>query len=162
MTAPPDPIPGRQSHPPPDPVLVDGEEEYEVEAVINSCMFRGRLQYLIHWKGYSYEHNSWENAMEVHSPKLVAEFYSTHPRAPRQIHRAHFDYISFQSSQDRCAGSSLHRRNSLCLLSPRHPPRCTHLPTYCTVLSHAHMAYIVVTPSRVFLRVFSLDFPLLV
>jgi hypothetical protein len=53
----------------------------------------------------------------------------------------------------------LRRRNSLRLPSPRHPPCCTHLPTYCTVLSHAHMAYIVVTPSRVFLRVFSLDFP---
>jgi len=35
----PDPIPGRRSRPPPDPVLVDGEEEYEVEAVINSRMF---------------------------------------------------------------------------------------------------------------------------
>jgi hypothetical protein len=41
MAAPPDPIPGRRSYPPPDPVLVDGEEEYEVEAVINSRMFRG-------------------------------------------------------------------------------------------------------------------------
>src|SRR5882724_1655158 len=55
----------------------------------------------------------------------------------------------------------LRRHNSLHLLSPRHPPHCTHLPTYCTVLSHAHMAYIVVTPSRVFLRIFSLDSPLL-
>jgi hypothetical protein len=39
LTAPLDPIPRRQSHTPPDPVLVDGEEEYEVEAVINSRMF---------------------------------------------------------------------------------------------------------------------------
>jgi transposase InsO family protein len=109
LTAPPDPIPGRRSSPPPDPVLIDGEEEYEVEAVINSRMFRGRLQYLIQWKGYSYEHNSWENATDVHSPKLVAEFYSTHPGAPRQVRRAHFDYISFQSSQDRRVGSSLPR-----------------------------------------------------
>src|ERR1700727_216337 len=55
----------------------------------------------------------------------------------------------------------LRRHNSLRLLSPRHQPHCTHSPTYCTVLSHACLAYIVVTPSRVFLRVFSLDFPLL-
>jgi Chromo (CHRromatin Organisation MOdifier) domain len=94
---------------PPDPVLVDGEEEYEVEAVINSRLFRGRLQYLIQWKGYSYEHNSWEDAMDVHSPELVAGFYSAHPGAPRWVRRAHFNYISFQSSQDRHAGSSLPR-----------------------------------------------------
>jgi hypothetical protein len=109
LAAPPDPISGRRSRPPPDPVLVDGEEEYEVEAVINSRLFRGRLQYLVQWKGYSYEHNSWEDAKDVHSPELVAEFYSTHPGAPRQIRRAHFDYISFQSAQDRRAGSSLPR-----------------------------------------------------
>jgi hypothetical protein len=55
----------------------------------------------------------------------------------------------------------LHRHNSLRLPSPRHQPHCTHLPTYCTVLSHTWtwLAYIVVTPSRVFLKVFSLDFP---
>jgi Chromo (CHRromatin Organisation MOdifier) domain len=109
LTAPPDPIPGQRSRPPPDPVLVDGEEEYKVEAVINSRLFRGRLQYLIQWKGYSYEHNSWEDAMDVHSPELVAGFYSAHPGAPRWVRRAHFNYISFQSSQDRHAGSSLPR-----------------------------------------------------
>jgi hypothetical protein len=37
LTAPPDPIPGHRSSTPPDPVLIDGEEEYEVEAVINSA-----------------------------------------------------------------------------------------------------------------------------
>jgi hypothetical protein len=72
--------------------------------VINSRMFRGRLQYLIQWKGYSYEHNSWENATDVHSPKLVVEFYSTHPGALCRVCGAHFDYISFQSSQDHHVG----------------------------------------------------------
>ena len=97
LTAPLDPIPGQQSRPPPDPVLVDGEEEYKVEAVINSRLFRGRLQYLIQWKGYSYEHNSWEDATDVHSLELVVGFYSTHPGAPCRVRRAHFNYISFQS-----------------------------------------------------------------
>ena len=109
LAAPLDPISRHWSRPPTDPVLVDGEEEYEVEAAINSRLFRGRLQYLVQWKGYSYEHNSWEDATDVHSLELVAEFYSTHPGAPRQIRRAQFDYISFQSAQDRRAGSSLSR-----------------------------------------------------
>jgi hypothetical protein len=43
-------------------------------------------------------------------PKLVAEFYSTHPGAPHHIRRALFDYISFRSSLEHCAGLSLPRR----------------------------------------------------
>jgi transposase InsO family protein len=104
MPAPADPIPGRRSEPPPDPILVDGEEHYEVEAILDSRVFRRQLQYLVRWKGYNYEHNSWENAMDVHSPLLVDKFYSTHPGAPRQIRRAHFDYIAFQSSMDVASG----------------------------------------------------------
>ena len=104
MPAPPDPIPGRQSDPPPDPVLVDGEQQYEVEAILDSRVFRRQLQYLVRWKGYNYEHNSWENAVDVHSPLLVDKFYSTHPGAPRQIRRAHFDYIAFRSSMDVASG----------------------------------------------------------
>src|SRR3984957_2783178 len=78
LPAPKDPIPGRQSIPPPDPILVDGEEHYEVESILDSRMSQGQLQYSIQWKGYSYEHNSWENATDVHSSALVNEFYSTH------------------------------------------------------------------------------------
>jgi len=104
MPAPADPIPGRRSDPPPDPVLVDGEEHYEVEAILDSRVFRRQLQYLVQWKGYNYEHNSWENAVDVHSPLLVDKFYSTHPGAPRQIRRAHFDYIAFRSSMDVASG----------------------------------------------------------
>jgi len=99
----------RRSRPPPDPVLVDGEEEYEVEVVINSRMFRGRLQYLVQWKGYSYEHKQLGGCYGCTLPRASHGFYSTHPGAPRQIRRAHFDYISFQSTQDRRAGSSLPR-----------------------------------------------------
>jgi hypothetical protein len=41
MPAPTDLIPGQQRDPPPDPILVDGEEHYEVEAVLDSLIFRG-------------------------------------------------------------------------------------------------------------------------
>jgi len=51
---------------------------------------------------------------------------------------------------------------------PHHIPclLVTHLVAFaeftcCTVPSHAYLAYVAVIPSRVFLRVFSLDFPLL-
>lgn len=47
----PSPFPGREELPPP-PVEIDGESEFEVEAILG-CRKKGRqLQYLIKWKGY--------------------------------------------------------------------------------------------------------------
>jgi hypothetical protein len=50
--APDDPIAGRHANPPPDPVLVDGKEEYEVKEIMNSWFFSRKLQFLVAWKGY--------------------------------------------------------------------------------------------------------------
>jgi hypothetical protein len=41
-----DPLPG-QVIPAPEPVIVEGEPEYEVEEVLDSRIFRHQLQYLI-------------------------------------------------------------------------------------------------------------------
>jgi hypothetical protein len=50
--APEDPITGHCTNPLPDPMLVDGEEEYEVEEIMNSHFFSRKLQFLVAWKGY--------------------------------------------------------------------------------------------------------------
>jgi hypothetical protein len=53
--APEDPIVGRRTQPPSEPEMVDGEEEYEVEAVKDSRLRYGKLEFLIAWKGYGRE-----------------------------------------------------------------------------------------------------------
>jgi len=83
--APLDPIVERPSNPPPDPIVVNGESEYEVEEILDSRIQYWRLQFLIIWKGYGQEENSWVNADDVHTPDLIKEFYQTHPNAPQQI-----------------------------------------------------------------------------
>ena len=45
-------IPNRVQTPPP-PIEVDGEEEYEVEDILNSRYYRRQFQYLVKWKGYT-------------------------------------------------------------------------------------------------------------
>jgi len=91
--APEDPILGRKPQTPPPPIVVDREEEWEVEEILNSRWHRKRFQFLVKWKGFRREHNSWEAASNVKAPDLVAEYYRKHPAAPRHIRRTDFDAI---------------------------------------------------------------------
>ncbi|CAJ0943089.1 unnamed protein product [Ranitomeya imitator] len=67
---------------PPAPVLVKGELEYIVEKILDSRVSRRKLQYLVKWKGYAQEDNSWVFASDVHAPDLVRAFHVAHPGRP--------------------------------------------------------------------------------
>ncbi|CAJ0966064.1 unnamed protein product [Ranitomeya imitator] len=67
---------------PPAPVLVEGELEYIVEKILDSRVSRRKLQYLVKWKGYAQEDNSWVFASDVHAPDLVRAFHMAHPGRP--------------------------------------------------------------------------------
>jgi len=86
-------IPGRKPRAPPPPIVVDGEPEWEVLEVLDSRWHWRRFQFLIKWKGFSREHNSWEVASDVKVPDLVMEYYRKHPAAPRHIRRTDFDTL---------------------------------------------------------------------
>jgi len=53
-----DPI-GQCVHPMPAPTVIRGEQHYEVESILDSRLTAGRLEFLVNWKGYGYEENSW-------------------------------------------------------------------------------------------------------
>jgi len=63
------------TQPPPD--LIKGEEEYEVEAIINHRHHgrRRQLQYLIKWRDYPSLDNTWEAVEGVHADDLVKEYH---------------------------------------------------------------------------------------
>jgi hypothetical protein len=77
--APPDPILGRQPAQPPPPTLVDSEEEYEVEVILDSRMRYNRLEYLVKWKGYDESHNQWEVHTQVHAKPKIVQFHRKYP-----------------------------------------------------------------------------------
>jgi len=80
-----------EDHPP--PIIIDGEAEWEVEEILDSCWHQRRFQYLIKWKGYGCEHNSWESTSKVSVPELTTKFHCKHPGALRHIRHVEFDNI---------------------------------------------------------------------
>jgi len=84
---------GRKPQVPPPPIVIDGEEEWKVEEILNSHWHWRRFQFLVKWKGFGREHNSWEVASDVKAPDLIAEYYWKHPAAPRHICQTDFDAI---------------------------------------------------------------------
>ena len=71
--------------PPPD--LIDGEEEYEIEEILQSRKFgRGRkVQYLVKWKGYPDSENQWVNWDDLHAEEALADFKQKNPDAVSHI-----------------------------------------------------------------------------
>ena len=71
--------------PPPD--LVDNEEEYEVEKILDSRQFgrRKQLQYLVKWKGYPNSDNMWVDKDDVFAEDKVRELKSSNPDARTHI-----------------------------------------------------------------------------
>ncbi|MBW0525201.1 hypothetical protein O181_064916 [Austropuccinia psidii MF-1] len=72
----------------PPPVIVEEREEWEVAQVLNSKLKRGKLWYLVEWKGCSEdpEITTWEPASNLNnSPDLVKSFHSLYPDKPGPI-----------------------------------------------------------------------------
>jgi len=88
-----DPILGRKPQALPPPIVINGEEEWEVEEILNSHWYQRRFQFLVKWKGFSREHNSWKVASDIKAPDLIVEYYWKHPATPRHIHQTDFDAI---------------------------------------------------------------------
>ena len=69
----------------------DGDEEYEVEAIRDSAVYAKEsesghlpgLYYLVSWKGYPEEENTWEPASAVkHLRRLLSTFHKEYPEKP--------------------------------------------------------------------------------
>ncbi len=73
----------------PAPDLVDNEEEYKVEKVLDSRLFgrRRKKQYLIKWKGYPDSDNEWVDKKDIHAPEAIREFKNRNPTTETHINQ---------------------------------------------------------------------------
>lgn len=68
----------------PTPVIIDDQEEYEVEEIINIWKHRNQWQYLVKWKGYPDSENSWEPLKHrKHAEKLRQKWHKDNPKASK-------------------------------------------------------------------------------
>jgi hypothetical protein len=73
--------------PAPDPVMIDDEENYELDAILDSKIDKRRkckLQYLVKWMGYegTGQDTDWVLATELNAPDLLEEFHRKYPNKP--------------------------------------------------------------------------------
>jgi hypothetical protein len=76
----------------PTPELIDGEEEYSVEKILDSRHFgrRRRLQYLVKWEGYPDAENMWVDKDDVFADDKVREFKISNPDTATHIRGTSF------------------------------------------------------------------------
>jgi len=80
-----DPLHG-QVVPPPLPVIIEGEEEWEVEEILDSRRTRGRLQYLVKWRGFA--DPTWEPEENLVEVEAVDIYHGRYPERPAPIRAA--------------------------------------------------------------------------
>jgi len=68
------------------PVIIEGEEEFEVEKILNKRMVRGKKKFLVRWKGYTAGEDTWENRENLENAKeLVEEFEREHREEAEEL-----------------------------------------------------------------------------
>ena len=70
----------------PAPVIVEGEEEFEVEKILNKRKIRGKDKFLVRWKGYTAETDTWEDRENLkNAGKLVKEFEREYGEEDKEV-----------------------------------------------------------------------------
>jgi len=59
----------------PAPVIIEGEEKWEVKRILNKQWVRGKDKYLVRWKGFTVESDTWKGRENLKNAKeAIKEF----------------------------------------------------------------------------------------
>ncbi len=88
-------FPNQEVPPPPPPDLINDEEEFEIEEILDSrprtiCGGRGKksykvIDYFVKWKGWMREHNSWVRDSEMGNAQEAIEDYENQNNSARRL-----------------------------------------------------------------------------
>ena len=71
---------------PPKLVIIKGEEEFKVEKILNKRIVRGEKRFLVRWKEYMAEEDTWKNRENMENIKeLVEEFEKKYGEETKEL-----------------------------------------------------------------------------
>jgi len=71
---------------PPKLVIIEREKKFEVEKILNKRTVRGKEKFLVRWKGYMAEEDTWENRENLENAKeLVEEFKKEYGKEAEEL-----------------------------------------------------------------------------
>jgi len=90
-----------QKKTPPKPVIIEEEEEFKVEKIINKRTVRGKEKFLVRWKGYTAEEDTWENRENLENAKeLVEEFEKIYGEGVKELRQQEQEEEEKEFSQE--------------------------------------------------------------
>ena len=94
----------------PFPVVIKGEEKYEVEKILNKRKFREKNRYLVWWKGYTVEEDTWELRENLENTRDLVEKFEEEYREESKWARKE-DYREFHRGElpERYMAKTLYR-----------------------------------------------------
>jgi len=81
----------------PAPVIIEGEEKWEVEQILNKRKVRGKDKYLVRWKGFMAESDTWEGRENLENAKeAIEEFEREYRRDIEDVARQEREEETFK------------------------------------------------------------------
>ena len=72
----------------PQPVVIKGKKEWEVEKILNKRKVQGKNKFLVWWKGFTVEGDTWESRENLQNAgDLLREFKEEYSRDNREVRR---------------------------------------------------------------------------
>jgi len=84
----------------PAPVIIEGEEEWEVERILNKQWVRGKNKYMVCWKEFTVESDTWEGRENLkNAKKAIKEFKKEYRQDIEDIARQECEKGTFRRGE---------------------------------------------------------------
>jgi hypothetical protein len=91
----------RQQKPPPPPPIKseDSEQAWNVQEILDLKFHRKKIKYLVHWEGYTHDHDTWEPIENLDDTQECLKAF--HRKSPNKPSHDHINVCAIDSSHEK-------------------------------------------------------------